>query len=267
MSGRVLALVVGTGSLPARVAAAQDARPLVCMLEGNPPEGLEVDLTFRLETLGSLLVQLGQRGVTDVCFCGAIARPVLDPSKLDAETAPLVPVLAQAVADGDDGALRAIMQLFETTGFAIRAAHELAPDLVAPPGVLSEAWPDGQMRSDAARGAAVLAALAPLDVGQACVVGQGQVLGIETIGGTDALLGNLPVIAQREGAVLIKGPKLGQDLRADMPTVGPATVQACVDAGLAGLILDAGDVILLEPEKCAEMCDAAGLVLWSRTGE
>lgn len=265
MTGK-LALIVGKGALPARIAAAQDVAPLVAMLKGNPPDGLTPDLEFRVETLGSLLVELGQRGVTDVCLVGAIDRPQIDPSALDAETAPLVPMLMQAAGQGDDGALRAIMALFEQTGFTIRAAHELAPDIVAPPGVLSEKWPDAQMRKDAARGAAVLAALAPLDVGQAVVVGQGQVLGIEAIGGTDALIASLPEVPQRAGAVLVKGPKIGQDARADMPTVGPHTIEAAHAAGLAGVVIDAGDVILLEPERCAALADEYGLVLWSRTG-
>ncbi|MEM8579165.1 MAG: UDP-2,3-diacylglucosamine diphosphatase LpxI [Pseudomonadota bacterium] len=262
-----LALIVGKGALPAQVAAAQAEPPLIAMLTGNPPEGLTPDLEFRVETIGSLLVELGRRGVTEVCLCGAIDRPQIDPAALDAETAPLVPVLMAAAGQGDDGALRAVMGLFEQTGFRVRAAHDLAPDIIAPPGVLSAAWPDGQMRADAARGAAILAALSPFDVGQAVVVGQGQVLGIETMAGTDALIAGLPDVPQRAAAVLVKGPKIGQDGRADMPTIGPATVEAAAQAGLAGIVIDAGDVLLLEPEACAARADAHGLVLWSRTGE
>ena len=263
----MLALISGRGALPGQIAAAQDAPPLVCVLDGFPPDGLAADITFRLETLGSLLIELGQRGVTEVCFCGGIDRLTLDPAALDAETALLVPVFQKALQAGDDGALRAAMQLFEQTGFTIRAAHELVPDLVAPPGVLSQKWPDAQMRTDAARGAAVLGALAPLDVGQACVVGGGQVLGIEGLGGTDHLINTLPETPLRAQAVLVKGPKPGQDTRADMPTVGPATVRSVIAAGLAGIVIDAGDVILLEPQKVTQACDAAGLVLWSRTGD
>ncbi|MEO0389765.1 MAG: UDP-2,3-diacylglucosamine diphosphatase LpxI [Pseudomonadota bacterium] len=261
-----LALIVGKGALPARVAAAQPTPPLVAMLSGNAPDGLPVDLEFRVETIGTLLRDLATHGVTDVCLCGAIDRPQLDPSALDAATAPLVPMLMQAAGDGDDGALRAIMALFEQQGFTVRAAHDLAPDIVAPPGVLSKAVPSEQMRRDVTRGAAVLSALAPLDVGQAVVVGQGQVLGIEAIGGTDALIAGLPDVPQRAGAVLVKGPKRGQDSRADMPTVGPGTLQAAAAAGLAGVVIDAGEVILLDPVGATALADEHGLVLWSRTG-
>ncbi|MFC6638015.1 hypothetical protein [Sulfitobacter sediminilitoris] len=126
-----LALIAGRGRLPAEVAAAQDVPPLVCGYEGTPPEGLDVDLTFRLETLGTLLVQLGEKGVTRVCFCGGIDRPQLDPSKLDAETMALVPLFQKALAAGDNGALQILKEIFEQTGFEVLGADELLPDLIA----------------------------------------------------------------------------------------------------------------------------------------
>lgn len=261
-----LALICGTGDLPGRIAAVQEDRPLVCVLEGYAPRGLTPDVTFRLETLGSLLIRLGHEGVTEVCFCGAIDRPRLDPSLLDEDTRPLVPIIAEALGKGDDGALRAIIGVFEQTGFRVRGAHELAPELVAPPGVLSEAWPDAQMREDARFGASILNALSLFDVSQACVVGERSLLGLETVAGTDALLAGLPEVPQKAMAVLVKAPKIGQDNRVDMPTVGPETVRQVEAAGLRGIVVDAGDVIVLDQDEMVKRCNAAGLVFWSRTG-
>lgn len=261
-----LALIAGRGRLPSEVAAAQEVPPLVCAYEGQLPDQIVFDLTFRLETLGTLLVALGEKGVTRVCFCGAIDRPDLDPSKLDAETLPLVPLFQKALAAGDNGALQILKDIFEQTGFEVVGADELLPDLVAEQGVMSAAWPDAQMRRDAARGEAVLAGLAPLDIGQACVIGAEQVLGIETKGGTDHLLATLPADARDMRAILCKGPKAGQIREIDMPTIGPATLQAAHAAGLAGVIVDAGDVIVLEAERCTALADEFGLVLWVRRG-
>lgn len=263
----MLALISGQGSLPSLVADAQATRPHICVLDGFAPEGLQADVTFRLEHLGSLIADLRAHGVTEVCFCGAIARLPLDASELDAVTQPLLPIMTQAMVAGDDSALRAVMGLFESQGFAIRAAHELAPELVAQGGVLSAEEPDKQMHKDAKRALAVLSALAPLDVGQACVVGAGQVWGIETVGGTDHMLASLPERAGRSRAVMLKAPKVGQDLRSDMPAVGPATVEAVARAGLAGLVVQAGDVLLLHREKTIAAADAAGIVLWSHAAD
>lgn len=260
----MLALICGRGGLPARVAAAQSVPPLVCVLKGFAPDGLQADITFRLENLGSFFHQLKDRQITEVCFCGAIERPPFDPSALDAATLPLVPSMMQAMGSGDDGALRAVMALFEAQGFVIRAAHDLAPDILVPEGVLTAAQPDEQMQADVARADQVLAALASLDVGQGCVVGAGQVWGIETLGGTDHMLASLPAAAKDARALLVKQPKSGQDLRADMPTIGPRTVEAVAAAGLVGLVVRAGQVIVLAPEETLERADEAGLVLWSR---
>ncbi|MGJ5619017.1 LpxI family protein [Sulfitobacter sp. MF3-043] len=261
-----LALIAGNGALPAQVVQAQAERPLICVFGESKPDHLTADLTFRLETLGSLLLDLGARGVTQVCFCGAIDRPTFDPAKLDSETAALVPMLKEALAAGDNGALQVIKDIFEQTGFAVVGVDQLLPDLVAPPGVLSEKWPDAQMRRDAARGEQVLAGLAPLDIGQACVIGAEQVLGIETIGGTAHLLATLPDRARSASAILCKGPKDGQIREIDMPTIGPATIEQAHAAGLVGVIIDAGDVILLEAGKCTALADQFGMVLWSRRG-
>lgn len=260
----MLALVTGRGGLPARVAAAQVEPPLICVLDGFAPDGLAADITFRLEHLGSLLCVLKARGVTDVCLCGAIERPAFDPAALDAATRPLVPVIMQAFGAGDDGALRAVMALFEQHGFTIRAAHELAPDILAPEGILTQKQPSGGVINDLARADAVLQALAPLDVGQGCVVGAGQVWGIETIGGTNHMLHSLPDKVRAANALFVKAPKTDQDLRADMPAIGPDTIDAVANAGLAGLVIEAGRVILLDPEETVKRADAADLLFWSR---
>lgn len=261
-----LALIAGRGRLPQAIVDSQNEAPLVCGYEGQPPDTVPVDLTFRLETLGTLLVALGDRGVTQVCFCGALNRPDLDPGKLDAETMPLVPLFQKALAAGDNGALQILKDIFEQTGFEVLGADTLLPQLVAPAGMLSEAWPDAQMRKDAARGEAVLAGMAPLDIGQACVIGAEQVLGVEAMGGTDHLLQSLPPRARDMRAILCKGPKEGQIREIDMPTIGPATLEAAHAAGLAGVVIDAGDVIILEAERCTAIADTHGLVLWSRRG-
>ncbi|NNE51696.1 MAG: UDP-2,3-diacylglucosamine diphosphatase LpxI [Sulfitobacter sp.] len=261
-----LALIAGRGRLPAEVAAAQAEPPLICGFEGAPPDGLAVDHTFRLETLGSLLVKLGEAGVTKVCFCGGIDRPALDPTALDEETKPLIPLFQKALAAGDNGALEIIRKIFERTGFEVLAPDKLLPDLVAEQGVLSEAWPDAQMRRDAARGEAVLKGLAPLDIGQACVIGAEQVLGVEAIGGTDHLLTTLPARAREMRAILCKGPKEGQIREIDMPTIGPGTVEAAARAGLAGIVVDEGDVMVLDRAACVELANRHGLVLWCRRG-
>lgn len=260
----MLALIAGSGALPTAVAEAVESPPLVCALEGTAPDRLDVDLSFRLETLGSLLVALKARGVTRVCMAGAIRRPQVDPSAIDAATLPLVPVLMQALQAGDDGALRAAIGIFEQAGFDVVAAHEAAPGLLLAPGCPTVAQPSEQDRADAGRGAAIVAAMAAVDIGQACAVQQGQALAVEGVFGTDWMLASLAARPDGQGGLLFKAPKPDQDRRADLPTIGPETVRAAAEAGLTGLVIEAGGVIVLDQPGVIAACDRLGLFLWAR---
>ena len=134
----MLALIAGQGRLPAVLARSLDQAPLVASLEGFAPEGLPIDLTFRIEHLGSFLAELKAKGVTEVCFAGAVRRPPLDPSSIDAATMPLVPRIMQALQLGDDAALRVVLEVFEEMGISIRAAHEVLPELLPDAGLLHD---------------------------------------------------------------------------------------------------------------------------------
>ena len=293
----MLALIAGTGDLPPALLDRLGARPLVCALNGNTPS-VPVDLTFRLETLGSLIADLRAAGVTRLCMAGAIARPALEAEALDAATRPLVPRLLSALGQGDDGALRVVMALFEEAGIGIVAAHEIAPDLLPPEGVPTRAQPPEAAREDARRGQVVLAEMGRADSGQACVIGRGRVIAREGPDGTEAMLRRLrpardeggldtllapvdllggvldsaadwlggPKAAPlgAAGALLYKGPKPGQDRRADLPLIGPETATQAAEAGLAGIVIEASGVMVLDRDEVIRRCDATGLFLWVR---
>ncbi|MEM0949467.1 MAG: UDP-2,3-diacylglucosamine diphosphatase LpxI [Pseudomonadota bacterium] len=259
----MLALIAGEGALPGHLYA-QAGMPLVCEIEGFP-SGLPDALVFRLETLGSLLEGLNARGVTKVCFAGAIRRPPIDPARIDAATLPLVPRIMEALQTGDDGALRTAVAIFEEAGFQVQGAHEIAPELVPDPGVLTTAEPGDRDRADAARAQTIQQALSAADIGQACVVAAGQALAVETLGGTDWMLDTLSTErrpAGPSGGVLFKAPKDGQDMRVDMPVIGPATVTGAASAGLSGIAIPAGGVMILDRDRTIASCEAAGLFLW-----
>jgi DUF1009 family protein len=120
--------------------------------------------------------------------------------------------------------------------------------------------------ADIDKGRAVLRALGPFDIGQAVVVIDGHVVAVEDIEGTDGLLARVGRLreqgrirsAARRG-VLVKAPKSGQDLRFDLPTIGPRTVEGAAAAGLAGIAVAAGHTLLAEPEVTIAAADRAGL--------
>ncbi|WP_293573523.1 UDP-2,3-diacylglucosamine diphosphatase LpxI [Phaeobacter sp.] len=260
----MLALIAGRGALPAEVAARLAARPLVCAMQGSEPDHIDPELTFRLEHLGSFIARLTASGVTEICLAGAVGRPPIDPREIDAQTMPLVPVLQAALTDGDDGALRAIIGLFEQAGMTVRTAHDVAPDLLMGEGVVSDTQPGEIDHADAARGSAVVAAMSQADVGQSCAIRRGQAIAVENLFGTDWMLQALQARPDGTGGLLFKAPKAGQDRRADLPTIGPQTVELAAAAGLSGIVLEAGGVIVLDQDEVIAACNRHGLFLWLR---
>jgi DUF1009 family protein len=264
----MLALIAGTGDLPKQLYARLDAEgtpPLVYMLDGFPPDIAAADpVAFRLETLGTLLADMKTAEVRELCLVGAIRRPQIDPSRIDAATAPMVPVLQQALKAGDDGALRAVIGLFEEAGFRIRGVDSLMPELLPASGILVGGALSDTARDDAERAEAVIDVLAQADIGQACVVSQGQVIAAEALPGTDWMLRSLEGEETAQGGLLYKAPKPGQDRRVDLPTIGPETVRGAARAGLSGIVIEAGGVMVIDLEEVVETCKSQNLFLWVR---
>ena len=207
---------------------------------------------------------LREKGVTAVCFAGAIERPEIDASKIDAATLPLVPVMMQALAEGDDGALRAVISIFEQSGFTVHAAHDIAPNLLPDMGCATQVQPEDAAKRNAARAQQIVDGMAALDIGQSCAVANGQALGIEGVLGTDWMLQSLSSRPDGTGGVFYKAPKSGQDRRIDLPTIGPDTVQKVADAHLDGLVIQAGGVMVLDLTGVIAECDRLELFLWVR---
>jgi DUF1009 family protein len=265
-----LALIAGAGALPAALVQALPNRPFIAAMDGFPPDGLTPDLTFRIERLYPFFNALHDAGVTQIAFAGAVRRPGLDPALFDAQTAQIVPRLMHTLAQGDDATLREVIALFEEEGFAITGAAEIAPSLTPPEGLYAGALTPRDQQ-DATRAAAIAEALGRVDVGQGCVVAQGICLATETIAGTDAMLAQVATLpdtlrpnpAAGRG-LLYKAPKPLQDRRIDLPTLGPATVQAAASAGLAGIAWEAGATLTLDLPTMQSTADQHGLFLWSR---
>lgn len=256
------AIIAGAGVLPGLLLAAGPAH--VVRLEGVASEPLDApEIAARFERFGALFSDLRAAGVGQVVFAGALSRPQFDPALMDPETMALMPRIAAAIGQGDDTLLREIAAIFEEQGFAVTGAADLRPDLVAAPGPISGTLSEAQ-EVDAARARAVLEALGPLDMGQGAIAARGQVIGVETLQGTDAMLRFVAVTMPESGGVFVKRPKPGQDIRMDTPAIGPATVMKAAEAGLSGIEIAAHSVLILDREAVLDAAEATGLSLWAR---
>lgn len=263
-----LGILAGGGTLPIQLAAACRAsgRPVFAVaLKGHADPALLGHIphkTLRLGAAGAILAALRGAGCRELVLIGAIRRPALASLRPDPAGARLLARVGRAAFAGDDGLLRAVIRVLEEEGFAIRAAQDFLPALLAPPGLLTRAAPDAAARADIARGVAVARALGAADAGQGCVIQQGLVLALEAIEGTDAMLARAGTLARPgPGGVLVKLAKPGQEQRADLPTLGPSTVRAAAAAGLRGIAYAAGASLLADRDALVAAADAAGLFL------
>ena len=260
-----LGILAGAGELPLRVieACRAAARPVFVLgFEGSADPGDFAGLPHafvRLGAAGEGLRLLRENGVEELVMAGAVRRPSLAALRPDWRTAKFFARVGLA-ALGDDGLLRAIIGELENEGFRVVGVDSILGDALAPLGPLGASKPDSQAEADIGIGVKHARALGALDIGQAVVVQQGLVLGVEAIEGTDALVERCGALRRAgHGGVLVKLAKPGQERRADLPTIGPRTVAAASAAGLCGIAVEAGATLLVDRAALIAAADGAGL--------
>jgi hypothetical protein len=269
-----LGLIAGGGALPVEIAehCERSGRPLfVIRLKGfagadlAPYAGAEVGIA----ELGKCFKALRRAGCRAVCLAGSVKRPDFAALIPDLRGLAVLPAAIAAARKGDDALLRVMLDEFEKEGFAVEGAHEVMHDLALAAGPLGRLAPDETQMPDAVRALEVARAIGALDIGQAAAVCHGLVLAVEAAEGTDAMLARLATLPEhlrgRPGAaagVLAKAPKPIQETRVDLPVIGPDTVRAAARAGLAGIVGEAGGVLVLEREAVIELADDLGVFIF-----
>jgi DUF1009 family protein len=155
-----------------------------------------------------------------------------------------------------------VVEELEREGFRVIGADQLLHQAFVPEGPLGQLCPDRQAQADIGRGMQVARTLGVLDVGQAVIVQQGLVLGVEAIEGTDELLRRCAALRREgPGGVLVKVAKPGQEPRADRPTIGVRTILLAAETGLRGIAVEANVTIVLDRDEVIRAADRAGLFL------
>ena len=270
---RKLGLIAGGGDLPISLAnhCVAVGRPLfVLRLNGFADhrlsrfDGVDVGVA----ELGKGIGALRRARCDSVCMAGLVARPEFHHLKPDLRGLAAIPGAIKAASLGDDALLTFLVREFEREGFVVEGAHEVMDSLTMAIGPLGQVMADDAALLDAARALAAARAIGRLDIGQAAVACDGLILALEAQEGTDAMLrriGALPAAvrgeAGRRQGVLAKACKPGQELRVDLPTIGPETVRRAADAHLLGLAGEAGRILVVDRQETVRLADAAGLFI------
>jgi UDP-2,3-diacylglucosamine hydrolase len=261
-----LGIIAGNGALPRRlVESCQAARRPVFVLafEGEADRTTVAGVPHawcRLGAAATALDLLHANAVTELVLAGGIRRPSLSALRPDWRAAKFFARVGYR-ALGDDGLLSAVVKELEREGFRVIGAEELlASDDLLGEGALGRCRPSAQACADIERGLRLARAIGGLDIGQAVVVQQGLVLGVEAAEGTDGLLRRCAELRREgPGGVLVKAAKPGQEQRVDRPTIGPQTVILAAAAGLQGIAAEAGMTLVVDRAEIIRAADRAGL--------
>ncbi len=266
-----LGVIAGAGSLPRLIIAeaVRQRRPVfaVGFHDHTDPAALAgiPHLLTRPGKAGTVIKALHRATVRDVVLAGGLRRPSFAELRPDLYAARFLARIGRS-ALGDDGLLRAVIALLEREGFRVVGAADLVGALTVQAGNLGAVSPSEAHLRDVELGVRVVTTLGRLDVGQAAVVQEGLVLGVEGVEGTDGLIARCGALARRGvRPTLVKLAKPQQDTRVDLPTVGLSTVKALATAGFAGLVVEAGRTLVLDGSGVVALADRHGLFITAVT--
>ena len=261
-----LGIIAGGGAIPRDLInfCKENKRDyFVIAIEGNADRDL-IDETIphawiRIGQAGTGFKKLAEEKVEEVVMIGTIKRPTLKDLVPDMRTTAFFAKVGMKSL-GDDGILRALVKEIESEGMVVRGIHEVLPELLIKKGVLGKVKPSKQAKEDIRRAVEVATELGRLDVGQAVIVQQGLVLGVEGIEGTGELIRRCGEYKRKgEGGVLVKVRKPQQDMRVDLPTIGDKTVQAAYDSSLSGICLHSGNGLIVNEKETIKLADKLGI--------
>ena len=273
-------ILAGSGSVPAEVAREIIARGgcvHIVPIDREPDARLaqygSPARPFAWGQLGAILKSLETAGCRQIVFVGGVNRPDLAKLWPDAGLLWHAPrLLAFVAAGGDDGLIRKCIRFVEAQGFEVVGIADVAPGLLVPAGALGLEAPGPSAMADILLASSVVRALGRHDIGQAVIVTDGVIEAIEGAEGTDRMLDRVAARRARTGqrsdvlrGVLVKRPKPGQEMRIDMPAIGPRTVERAKAAGLAGLAVLAGATLAADREDLVAMADREGLYVYGFT--
>jgi UDP-2,3-diacylglucosamine hydrolase len=255
------AIIAGSGALPELLAeelVEHGQTPVIAAIVAEAGTWTQRYPHFAIKTveIGRLVKELKSRNIVNVVLAGGVrSRPHLAEIRPDWATLRSVPALLRALRQGDDALLRAFMNVMQSHGFKVLGAHEIMPDLLAPFGTITDSLPGHDDEKDLTRALEAARELGRLDIGQGAIAVRGRVVAVEGAEGTEAMLARVAElrksgrISQKRGGVLVKVSKPGQDKRADLPSIGPETIEQAIKAGLSGIAVEADASLVLGFEE------------------
>ena len=264
-----IGLIAGKGLYPELVLEGARARGIhlaVAAFEGETDprvasRGRPVEW-MRVGQLGRLISFFKKSGVREVIFAGQITPKRLFDLRPDLKALWILAGLKERNAETLFGA---VVRELEKAGIRVLPATTFVGHHLAGVGHLAGPKPPRHLPKEIAFGWPLAKALAKMNIGQSLVVRRGTVMAVEGFDGTDATLKRGGEIAGEE-AVAIKVTSPRQDMRFDVPVIGPQTLQAASAGRLAAIVVESGKTLILEGREVAKLAVRHKICLWGHAG-
>ena len=264
-----LAIFAGRGVLPKILieeCQKNNQKFFIFLLQG---ENYEIDyspfnpVTIAYGEVEKFFDVVHKNNIKELVFAGGVTKPNFASLKVDKKGAVL---LAKIVANkilGDDAVLRAVIKFLEKEGLKIVSIDQLFTDLVSKKGVLSKICPNSEDMVNIEIATKAIKMMSEFDIGQAVVVAQKQIIAVEALEGTDKMIARCLDLETEytKNSILVKLKKSKQSKKADLPTIGVATVHNCYAAKIKGIAIEAGSTIVLEKKRVIELIDELQMFL------
>jgi UDP-2,3-diacylglucosamine hydrolase len=258
----MLGIIAGDGYLPIEIAniySVQGGAYVIAQIEDEANLAKLVEhshQSFAIGAVGKILDYFAKNKVEEVILIGKIKRPNLASIKVDLTGSALIAKLVKNQFLGDDAALRVVAKFIEDKGFKVISPESILKLSNYEVYFAKSNKPTSQDQQDIENGAKVLKTLGNLDIGQSVIVANNYVLGIEAAEGTDNLIRRCELLRNTDkGGVLVKMAKVSQDLRLDLPTIGPDTVYYLAKHGYNGVAIEKDKVIIANCEEVRRLID------------
>ena len=211
---------------------------------------------LKIGQFGKALAALKQDGIGQAVMLGGIKKTnVFTTLRPDLRA---LAIFSRLKHWKDDAILRAVAGELEREGIEILDSTFGLQDILAEEGYLTSKKPSKKEVEDIQFGWETLETLGMLDIGQCVVVKNGVIVSVEAVEGTDEAITRGGKLGGK-GAVVIKRTKPQQDLRFDLPAIGPQTIQTMISVQATALAIEAGRTVIIDREDVLSQANEAGI--------
>jgi hypothetical protein len=258
-----LGLIAGNGRFPllfVEAAKAEGVEIVVVAHEGETPGEIALLIPtvtwVRVGELGKIITTFQRAGIAQAVMAGGISKVgALAHFQPDRRGLAFISRLSSLK---DDVILRGVAQELESEGIEIIESTRFLSSLLPQEGTLTTSAPDAQQWADVRLGIAVAREVGRWDIGQSVVVKRGTVLAVEGVEGTSATIRRGGELGGA-GTVVVKVSKPQQDLRFDLPAIGPETIAVMREVQASVLAIEAGKTLMIEKTTLLHAAETAAI--------